>query len=140
MFAFNPGVNDESGQILGKYGMMAAQTTADANVKLVDNIGSALVGLAGAYAGSVDKKNALKGMDTAMGAMADAGALPDGFLNRYNQLDDETRPFIFQALAQPMFQAYQKKQGYKDYAEAMKGLYGSRGGGMPGADSDIFEY
>jgi hypothetical protein len=50
------------------------------------------------------------------------------------------RPFIFQAIASPMFQALQKKQGYKDYAEAMSGLYGSRGGGMPGADSDIFEY
>jgi hypothetical protein len=140
MFAYNPTVNDRSGEFLGAGKVASAQTMADAKVKLVDDIGGALVGLAGMYAGSVDKKNALKGMDTAMGAMADAGALPKGFLNNYNQMDDATRPFIFQALATPMFQAYQKKQGYKDYAEAMSGLYGSRGGGMPGSDSDIFDF
>jgi hypothetical protein len=82
----------------------------------------------------------LKGMDSAVGVMADAGALPKGFLNNYNQLDENVRPFIFQAIASPMFQALQKKQGYKDYAEAMSGLYASRGGGAPGAESDIFDF
>ncbi len=139
MFAYNPTVNDNSGMIRGQGMVNAAQTNAQAKVKLVDDIGSALVGLAGMYAGSVDKKNALKGMDSAVGAMADAGALPDGFLNQYNQLDDATRPFIFQAIASPMFQAYQKKQGYQAYAEAMKGVYGNRAG-TPGADSDFFDF
>jgi hypothetical protein len=105
-----------------------------------NNMVSAISQFAEMYQGMEDKSAALKGMDTAMGAMADIGALPKGFLNKYNQLDDQTRPFIYQALVQPMFQSFQKKQGYKDYAEAMSGLYGSRGGGMPGADSDIFEY
>ena len=49
MFGFNPGVNDMSGQILGQGVVSSAQTTADAQVKMVDDIGSALVGLAGAY-------------------------------------------------------------------------------------------
>jgi hypothetical protein len=49
MFAFNPGVNDMSGQILGQGVVSSAQTKADAQVKMVDDIGSALVGLAGAY-------------------------------------------------------------------------------------------
>ena len=49
MFQFNPGVNDMSGQILGQGVVSSAQTTADAQVKMVDDIGSALVGLAGAY-------------------------------------------------------------------------------------------
>lgn len=49
MFAFDPGNEDMSGRILGSAAVGAAQTTADANVKLVDDIGSALVGLAGAY-------------------------------------------------------------------------------------------
>lgn len=49
MFAFNPGVNDMSGQILGQSVASSAQTRADAQVKMVDDIGSALVGLAGAY-------------------------------------------------------------------------------------------
>jgi hypothetical protein len=105
-----------------------------------NNMVSAISQFAEMYQGMEDKNAALKGMDTAMGSLADIGALPKGFLNKYNQLDDQTRPFIYQALVQPMFQSFQKKQGYKDYAEAMSGLYGSRGGGMPGADSDIFEY
>jgi hypothetical protein len=49
MFGFNPGVNDMSGQILGQGVVSSAQTKADAQVKMVDDIGSALVGLAGAY-------------------------------------------------------------------------------------------
>ena len=49
MFAYNPTVNDTSGQILGQGMIGSAQTTANANVKLVDDIGGALVGLAGAY-------------------------------------------------------------------------------------------
>ena len=49
MFAFNPGNEDTSGQILGQGVVSSAQTKADAQVKMVDDIGSALVGLAGAY-------------------------------------------------------------------------------------------
>jgi hypothetical protein len=39
MFQFNPGVNDTSGQILGQGVVNAANTTAQANVKMVDDIG-----------------------------------------------------------------------------------------------------
>jgi hypothetical protein len=66
--------------------------------------------------------------------------LPKGFLNNYNQLDENVRPFIFQAIASPMFQALQKKQGYKDYAEAMSGLYGGRGGSTPGPQDEVWEF
>jgi hypothetical protein len=105
-----------------------------------NNMVSAISQFAEMYQGMEDKNAALKGMDTAMGAMADIGALPKGFLNKYNQLDDQTRPFIYQALVQPMFQSFQKKQGYKDYAEVMGGLYGGGGGGAPGAGSDFFDF
>jgi hypothetical protein len=137
MFAFNPGNEDQSGRILGGAYANAAQTTAQANVKLVDDIGSSLVGLASAYGQARDKKAVLKGMDQTMGVMSDMKILPQGFLNNYNRLDEDTRPFIFQALASPMFQAYQKKQGYKDYAEAMKPLYGSK---TASPDSEMFEF
>ena len=40
MFAFDPGVNDRSGEIIGQGAVNAANTTAQANVKLVDDIGS----------------------------------------------------------------------------------------------------
>ena len=137
MFAFNPGNEDTSGQILAQGQINAANTTAQANVKLVDDIGSSLVGLASAYGQARDKKAVLKGMDQTMGVMSDMKILPVGFLNNYNRLDEDTRPFIFQALASPMFQAYQKKQGYKDYAEAMQPLYGSK---TASPDSEMFEF
>jgi hypothetical protein len=140
MFAYNPQVTDRSGEILGAGQMRAADTQAQMYNQLGNNIGGALSSLGEMYGKFKDKKDMLKGMDSAVGVMADAGALPKGFLNNYNRLDDGVRPFIFQAIASPMFQALQKKQGYKDYAEAMSGLYGSRGGGMPGSDSDIFDF
>jgi hypothetical protein len=49
MFAYNPTVNDQSGQIIGQGMVGAAQTTAGAQMQMADDIGSALVGLAGAY-------------------------------------------------------------------------------------------
>ena len=49
MFQFNPGVNDMSGQILGQGVVSSAQTTAGAQMKLADDIGSSLVSLAAAY-------------------------------------------------------------------------------------------
>ena len=137
MFAYNPTVNDTSGQILAQGQINSANTTAQANMKLGDDIGSSLVQLASAYGQARDKKAVLKGMDQTMGVMSDMKILPQGFLNNYNRLDEDTRPFIFQALASPMFQAYQKKQGYKDYAEAMKPLYGSK---TAGPDSEMFEF
>jgi hypothetical protein len=140
MFAYNPTENDQSGRIIAAGQIASANTQANMYNQLGNNIGGALSAIGGIYGKYKDKKDMLKGMDSAVGVMADAGALPKGFLNNYNQLDENVRPFIFQAIASPMFQALQKKQGYKDYAEAMSGLYGSRGGGMPGADSDIFEY
>jgi hypothetical protein len=140
MFSYSPQVADRSGEITAAGQIASANTQANMYNQLGNNIGGALSAIGGIYGKYKDKKDMLKGMDSAVGVMADAGALPKGFLNNYNSLDDGVRPFIFQAIASPMFQALQKKQGYKDYAEAMSGLYGSRGGGMPGADSDIFEY
>jgi hypothetical protein len=99
MFAFNPGVNDTSGQILGQGMVSSAQTRAGCGVKMVDDIGGALVSLAGAYGQARDKKAVLKGMDQTMGVLSDMEILPKGFLNHYNQLDEDTRPFIFQTLA-----------------------------------------
>jgi len=49
MFGYNPTVNDTSGQILGQGVVGAAQTTANAQMKMADDIGSSLVSLAGAY-------------------------------------------------------------------------------------------
>lgn len=135
MFAFNPGNEDMSGRILGQAAVGAAQTTADARVKLTNDIGSALVGLAGMYAGSVEKKDALKGMDTAVMGMSDLGAITPDFRDKYLSADDATRPFLFQALASPMFQSYNAGQSAAAQAKAWdqyKGKWGAGAGGQPG--------
>jgi hypothetical protein len=49
MFAFNPGVNDRSGEILGQAAVGAANTTAGAQQQMVSDIGSSLMSLAAAY-------------------------------------------------------------------------------------------
>jgi hypothetical protein len=49
MFAFNPGNEDQSGRILSGAVVGAANTTANAQMKLADDIGSSLVSLAAAY-------------------------------------------------------------------------------------------
>lgn len=63
MISYNPGVNDVSGQILGRAAVGAAETTANANVGLVNDIGGALVSLAGAYAGNKAMKAEADGYD-----------------------------------------------------------------------------
>jgi len=66
MFAYNPTVNDESGMIRGQGMVNAAQTNAQAKVQLTNDIGGALVSLAGAYGQSSknnkDQKRNFEGM------------------------------------------------------------------------------
>jgi hypothetical protein len=99
-----------------------------------NNMVSAISQFAEMYQGMEDKSAALKGMDTAMGSLADIGVLPKGFLNKYNQLDDQTRPFIYQALVQPMFQSYNAGQSAAAQAQAWdkyKKTWGGEAGGQP---------
>jgi hypothetical protein len=133
MFAYQP-TPDRSGEILGAGQMRAADTQAQMYNQLGNNIGGALSSLGEMYGKFKDKKDMLKGMDSAVGAMADAGALPKGFLNQYNRLDDETRPFIFQAIASPMFQSYNAGQSAAAQAQAWdkyKKTWGGEAGGQP---------
>ena len=60
MFGFNPGNEDRSGEIIGQGAVNAAQTTAGAQVKLADDIGGSLVGLAGSLAGNYLKKKEME--------------------------------------------------------------------------------
>jgi hypothetical protein len=134
MFAYNPQVTDRSGEILGAGQMRAADAQAQMYNQLGNNIGGALSSLGEMYGKFKDKKDMLKGMDPAVGAMADAGALPKGFLNQYNRLDDATRPFIFQAIASPMFQSYNAGQSAAAQAQAWdkyKKTWGGEAGGQP---------
>jgi hypothetical protein len=136
MFAYNPTVDDRSGEIIAAGQMGAANTQAQMYNQLGNNIGGALSAIGEMYGKYKDKKDMLAGMDMAVGAMADAGALPKGFINSYNRLDDNVRPFLFQALAAPMFQSYNAGRSAAAQAQAWdqyKSKWGSEAGGQPGA-------
>jgi hypothetical protein len=86
------------------------------------------------YQGQKDTKNALKGMDTAVMGMADLGAITPDFRDKYLAADDATRPFLFQALASPMFQSYNAGQTAAVQAKAwdeFKSKWGAKSGGGP---------
>jgi hypothetical protein len=118
MFAYNPTVNDTSGQILGQGMVSSAQTRADAQVKMVDDIGSSLVSLAAAYGKFKDKKDMLAGMDKSVGAMSDIGAVTADFRDRYMAAPENVRPFLFEAIASPMFKSYTAGQSAAAQAQA----------------------
>lgn len=134
MFAYNPTVNDNSGAILAQGQIGSAQTQAEMYNRLGSDIGGALASIGSMYGKAKDKKDMLAGMDKAVGAMSDFGALPKGFINNYNQLDDNVRPFVFEALASPMFKSYTAGQSAAAQAQAWdkyKKTWGSDAGGEP---------
>ncbi len=91
MFTFNPGNEDESGRILGGAVVNAANTTANAQMKLADDIGSSLVSLAGAFgdAGEMASQG-----DSAYEALGAIGEMYPGMKSTYGALgkmDSRTR-------------------------------------------------
>jgi hypothetical protein len=118
MFAYNPTVNDTSGQILAQGQINSANTTARANMQLGDDIGSSLVTLASAYGKKRDKKELLAGMDKSVDAMSDIGAVTSDFRERYMNAPDNVRPFLFEAVASPMFKSYSAGKSAAAQAEA----------------------
>ena len=56
MFGYAPTTEDNSGQIIGQGMVGAAQTTANAQMKMANDIGSSLVSLAGAYGDMESRK------------------------------------------------------------------------------------
>jgi hypothetical protein len=131
MFAFNPGVNDTSGQILGQGMVSSAQTKADAQVKMVDDIG-----------GAKDKKKLLDGMDKSVSAMSDMGAITTDFRDKYMAVDQDVRPFLFEAIASPMFKSYTAGQSAAAQAQAWdkykQNWGGGGGGGQPGGGWTVY--
>ena len=96
---------------------------------------SAAIGqIAQMYQGQKQKKDTLKGMDTTVMAMSDAGAVTPDFRDKYLAADEEVRPYLFQAIASPMFQAYTAGQSAAAQAQAWdkyKKNWGAGAGGTP---------
>jgi hypothetical protein len=91
MFAFNPGVNDRSGEILGAAGVNAANTTANAQMKLADDIGSSLVSLAGAFGDAGELAQQGDSAYEALGALGEMYPGMKGTHGALGKLDSRTR-------------------------------------------------
>jgi hypothetical protein len=142
MFAFNPGNEDESGRILGGAVVGAANTTANAQMKLADDIGSSLLTLASAYGKKRDKKDMLAGMDQSVNAMSDIGAVTSDFRERYMNAPENVRPFLFEAVASPMLKSFSAGQSAAAQAQAWDKYNRNQGtgGGGPSAPGMIAQF
>jgi hypothetical protein len=88
MFAYNPTVNDRSGEFLGAGKVASAQTMADAKVKLVDDIGSSLVSLAGAYGQMQGTKAKGKNFKKFMGMAGETFGFDQNQLSAFTDMED----------------------------------------------------
>jgi len=118
MFAYNPTENDQSGRILAQGQIGAAQTQAEMYNRLGSDIGGALASIGNMYGKAQDKKRMLAGMDKAVSAMSDMGAITSDFRDKYMAVDQEIRPFLFEAIASPMFKSYTAGQSAAAQAQA----------------------
>lgn len=118
MFAYSPTVNDNSGAILAQGQIGAAQTQAQMYNRLGSDIGGALESIGSMYGKAQDKKRMLVGMDKAVSAMSDMGAITSDFRDKYMAVDQEIRPFLFEAIASPMFKSYTAGQSAAAQAQA----------------------
>jgi hypothetical protein len=142
MFAYNP-TPDRSGEILGAGQMRAADTQANMYNQLGNNIGGALASLGEMYGKFKDKKDMLAGMDTAARAMVDLKVMTPDFYEKYMASDEASRPFLFQAIASPMFQSYNAGRSAAAQAQAWdqyKSKWGSNAGGAPNSANNQYGY
>jgi len=138
MIQYNPQVNDMRGQ----YVMQAAQANANMMNNLGQDIGGALSAIGGMYGKAQDKKRMLGGMDKAVSAMSDMGAITTDFRDKYMAVDQEIRPFLFEAIASPMFKSYTAGQTAAVQAKAWDEYSRNRGGGggMPSGARNQYGY
>lgn len=89
MFAYNPTVNDQSGQIIGESVVNAANTSANANMQLASDIGGALMSLAGAYGASKMKAAGGKAFKQVMEVAGPSMGLKDEHLQLFKSMNDQ---------------------------------------------------
>jgi hypothetical protein len=128
MFAFNPGVNDRSGEIIGQGAVNAANTTAQANVKLVDDIGSSIVSLASAYGASKAEAAELEGYDEVFKMHAPQMGIGGEDLDRFLKMPNQQRRAAYTSL----YENYMPHQQRMEYLNTQASSFGGRGTGAGG--------
>jgi hypothetical protein len=88
MFAYKPTVNDESGAIRGQGIVNSAQMNAQAKVQLANDIGGALVSLAGAYGQMQGTKAKGKNFKKFMGMAGETFGFDENQLSSFTGMDD----------------------------------------------------
>jgi hypothetical protein len=88
MLAYNPTVNDESGAIRGQGIVNSAQMNAQAKVQLANDIGGALVSLAGAYGQMQGTKAKGKNFKKFMGMAGETFGFDENQLSSFTDMDD----------------------------------------------------
>lgn len=95
MFAYNPTVNDMSGQIMAQGTVGAARTQADMYNQLGSNIGNALAAIGGMYGEFQDKKQGAMALDQAMGMAADEKLISYDSLEKFRNLPWRQKKPVF---------------------------------------------
>ena len=125
MLQFNPGVNDRSGEIIGQGAVNAANTTAQANVKLVDDIGSSIVSLASAYGASKAQAAELEGYDEVFKMHAPQMGIGGEDLDRFLKMPSQQRRAAYTSL----YENYMPHQQRMEYLNTQASSFGRRGDG-----------
>lgn len=89
MFAYNPTVNDQSGQILGQAQVGAAQTQAQSMQQMGQDIGGAITSLAGMYAGHKMQQAGGKAFKQVMEVAGPSMGLKDEQLKLFKGMNDQ---------------------------------------------------
>jgi hypothetical protein len=136
---YAPIVSDRSGEFRAAGIIGASQTNANTQQQMGQSIGSALSAIGGMYGKFKDKKDMLAGMDKSVGAMSDMGAVTTDFRDRYMNAPENVRPFLFEAVASPMFKSFSAGQSAAAQAQAWD-QYKKKWGASAGGDPDGFTY
>lgn len=125
MFAYNPGVKNTSGQILGEGIVNSANTHAQAKVKLANDIGSAVVSLAGAYGASKAQAAELQGYDEVFKMHGTQMGFSGEDIDRFLKMPDQQRRAAYTSL----YENYLPQRYKMDYLNRSGEIYGRTGGG-----------
>lgn len=100
MFAYDPTVNDMSGQILGQGQLGAAQSNAQMMQGIGDNIGQALMTIGSAYKDYSDMKSSIKSGEKMLDVLGPAIGMTTEKLKTlgYNDMKDREKAMFFNGL------------------------------------------
>jgi hypothetical protein len=100
-----------------------------------------LAQLGGAFGDIADKKAMVGAMDKGVGFMSDIGAMQPEIRDKFMNLADKEKPFVFDLLRQGMFAPYAAGQsdGFRAAAwDKYRQSGGGGGGGQPGGGWTVY--